>query len=312
MHKVAVVILLASAGAASADSKPSVTLGTPTATIGSADPKAVTAVMKAASSSFVACYKETHTNIRGTATAKFKLAIDGKVTSVAVTGFVSTESAPIHNCIAAAIKTLTFASPKDGEVVEITFPLKFDPGEESGLGDADIYGGIIGNEAGEMNGGFGYGRSGFGPAGGTGWNMIGTIGTGRYGTIGHGNLGNTVSTVTLGQPTVKGDLDKAIIRRYIKRNIQKIAFCYERELITSPKLQGTVMAVFTIGADGKVSASTGSGVDKVGGCVAQVIQRIEFPKPKGASIVDVTYPFMFKEPPPANKPAAKKPPAKKP
>jgi len=55
----------------------------------------------------------------------------------------------------------------------------------SGFDDTNIYGGLLGNEAGEMNGGFGYGRSGFGPGGGgTGW---GTIGTGRYGTIGHGS-----------------------------------------------------------------------------------------------------------------------------
>ena len=88
-----------------------------------------------------------------------------------------------------------------------------------------------------MNGGFGFGRSGFGPGGGgTGW---GTIGTGRYGTIGHGSgtgsgygvgggrggmRGRTsaVPTVSIGQPNAQGDLDKAIIRRYIKRNIQKI------------------------------------------------------------------------------------------
>ena len=55
----------------------------------------------------------------------------------------------------------------------------------SGFDDSNIYGGLLGNEAGEMNGGFGFGRSGFGPGGGgTGW---GTIGTGRYGTIGHGS-----------------------------------------------------------------------------------------------------------------------------
>jgi hypothetical protein len=32
--------------------------------------------------------------------------------------------------------------------------------------EGDIYGGLLGNEVGEMNGGFGFGRSGFGPGGG--------------------------------------------------------------------------------------------------------------------------------------------------
>src|SRR5262249_41623740 len=50
----------------------------------------------------------------------------------------------------------------------------------SGFDDTNIYGGLLGNEAGEMNGGFGFGRSGFGPGGGgTGW---GTIRTGPYRT----------------------------------------------------------------------------------------------------------------------------------
>jgi len=49
-------------------------------------------------------------------------------------------------------------------------------------GDGEM-GGLLGNEPGEMSGGFGYGRAGFGPGGNTGY---GTIGTGRYGTIGHG------------------------------------------------------------------------------------------------------------------------------
>ena len=55
----------------------------------------------------------------------------------------------------------------------------------SGVDDRDVYGGLIGNEVGEMAGGWGYGLAGVGPGGGgTGW---GTIGTGRYGLIGHGS-----------------------------------------------------------------------------------------------------------------------------
>jgi pSer/pThr/pTyr-binding forkhead associated (FHA) protein len=180
----------------------------------------------------------------------------------------------------------------------------------SGFDDGNIYGGLLGNEAGEMNGGFGFGRSGFGPGGGgTGW---GTIGTGRYGTIGHGSgtgsgygVGGgrggmrgrsaAVPTVAIGQPNAQGDLDKAIIRRYIKRNQQKIQYCYEKELLAKPNLSGTVMTNFLITPNGNVSSSSGSGVDpNVASCVADVIRNIEFPKPKGGGNVQVNYPFIFR------------------
>lgn len=180
----------------------------------------------------------------------------------------------------------------------------------SGFDDVDVFGGLLGNEAGEMNGGFGFGRSGFGPGGGgTGW---GTIGTGRYGTIGHGSgtgsgygvgggrgggRGHTASvpTVSIGQPDSVGDLDKAIIRRYIKRNEAKITNCYERVLLAKPGLSGTVMTQFFISPNGTVASASGKGVDgDVANCVAGVIKNIEFPKPKGGGGVQVNYPFNFR------------------
>ena len=180
----------------------------------------------------------------------------------------------------------------------------------SGPDDSDIMGGLLGNEAGEMQGGFGFGRSGFGPGGGgTGW---GTIGTGRYGTIGHGNGTGTgygsgsgrggmrgrtaaVPTVSIGQPNASGDLDKAIIRRYIKRHMNEFSYCYEKQLQVKPQLAGTVSTQFFITPNGNVATSTANGVDpEVSRCVADVIHAIEFPKPKGGGGVSVTYPFTFR------------------
>ncbi|MCW5802690.1 MAG: AgmX/PglI C-terminal domain-containing protein [Deltaproteobacteria bacterium] len=180
----------------------------------------------------------------------------------------------------------------------------------SGFDDSNVYGGLLGNEPGEMNGGFGYGRSGFGPGGGgTGW---GTIGTGRYGTIGHGSgtgsgygVGSgrggmkgrqaAVPTVAIGSPTSTGDLDKAIIRRYIKRNLPKISYCYEKELLARPTLSGVVSTQFMISGNGSVTASSGTGVDPaVASCVASVISSIQFPQPKGGGNVQVNYPFTFR------------------
>jgi hypothetical protein len=181
----------------------------------------------------------------------------------------------------------------------------------SGFDDATIYGGLIGQEAGEMKGGFGYGRWGFGPgAGGKGW---GTIGLGDYGTIGHGDhagdgygpgTGNGpgfhkhvagVPGPTIGRPITTGDgLDKAIIRRYIMRNLEKISYCYDKELLAKPGIEGAVKVAFFISPTGSVTTSQGAGFDgEVASCVATVVQGIEFPRPTDGAGVQVNYPFNF-------------------
>ena len=180
----------------------------------------------------------------------------------------------------------------------------------SGLDDVNVYGGLLGEEAGEMQGGFGFGRSGFGQGGGgTGY---GTIGTGRYGTIGHGSgtgsgynaggggggmRGRTakVPTVNIGNPTATGNLDKAIIRRYIRRKLPRIKHCYQRELVVKKDIKGTVVTSFQISPSGSVLGSTAKGVDpQVSDCVASVIKSIQFPKPSGGGLVQVRYPFHFR------------------
>ena len=101
--------------------------------------------------------------------------------------------------------------------------------------------------------------------------------------------------VRIGAPDTEGALDKAIIRRYIKRTIAKISFCYEKALLDKPTLQGTVTTTFVIGPRGLVTSAAGEGVDPaVAACVVGVIKLIEFPKPKGGASVNVRYPFTFR------------------
>jgi hypothetical protein len=170
----------------------------------------------------------------------------------------------------------------------------------SGFDDTNIYGGLLGNESDPDATGIGLGNTGTGSGGGgTG---EGTIGTGRYGTIGHDSgtgsgygVGKaSIPKVKLGTATSDAGLDKAIIRRYVKRNIPRIRYCYEKALLNDPKLAGKLVASFTIGADGKVTSSTAAGVHAdVESCVAAVFQAIEFPKPKGGGSINVSYPFTF-------------------
>jgi len=173
----------------------------------------------------------------------------------------------------------------------------------SGFDDQDIYGGLTAQEAGEMQSGFGSGTSsGYG------------VGGGRAGRRG------PVPTLAVGQPSANGDLDKAIIRRYIKRNLQKIQYCYEKELLAKPTLEGTVMTQFLIKPDGTVGKTSGTGVDpEVAKCVTNVIKGIEFPKPQNGGNVQVNYPFTFRPagnsaatPPTPSAPPAPEPPKPEP
>jgi hypothetical protein len=114
-------------------------------------------------------------------------------------------------------------------------------------------------------------------------------------TSGPGVYDGAMPYVGIGQPSVAGDYDKAIIRRYIKRNIQKIQYCYEKQLLVAPGLQGVVAVSFNILPNGTTAGSRGSGVDpQVSACVASVVSGIEFPKPKGGGLVRVQYPFTFR------------------
>lgn len=180
----------------------------------------------------------------------------------------------------------------------------------SGLDDANVYGGLHGSEAGAAQGNFGFARAGGGPGGGgPGW---GTIGAGRYDTIGHGagptygfgdddGLGRgpgrrpIAPQVDIKDPITHGELDKSIIRRHIRQRLARFQHCYEKQLLATPNIAGTVETSFQISPQGTVLAATAHGVhDQVASCVADVIGNIQFPKPSGGGLVQVRYPFSFR------------------
>ena len=188
-------------------------------------------------------------------------------------------------------------------------------GKDSALGaDAqDALGGLLGDQIGDAYGVGGLGMAGTGRGGGgTG---AGTIGLGTLGTIGRGGGGgggagygrgqgrlggrrSRAPDVVPGQAIIRGSLDKEIIRRVIRRHINEIKYCYERELTTNPDLSGRVSIQFTISGQGQVIASVVQSSDMkspvVEQCIAQAVRRWLFPKPEGGGIVIVTYPFLLK------------------
>jgi hypothetical protein len=191
-------------------------------------------------------------------------------------------------------------------------------GRDSALGnDAEnVLGGLVGTQIGEAYGVGGLGLVGAG--GGGGGTGQGTIGLGNLGTIGRG--GGSGSGYGAGAGGLGGrrahapdvipgtayyvcatnkprcPLDKEVIRRVIRRHLNEVRFCYERELQAEPNLYGRVITQFTIGTGGQVLASAvqSSTMNRpaVEQCVAQAVRRWEFPKPE--SVVVVSYPFVFR------------------
>jgi len=107
--------------------------------------------------------------------------------------------------------------------------------------------------------------------------------------------GHRNPTVVLGQPNAQGDLDKPLIRRVVRDAQPKLLACYTGALARQPELAGTVQTQFAITPKGKVKLANAAGVDPaVAACIAGVIKKLEFPKPKGGGMVQVNYPLLLR------------------
>jgi Ca-activated chloride channel family protein len=114
-----------------------------------------------------------------------------------------------------------------------------------------------------------------------------------YGVMG-ARVAAPIVEVRIAQPMVSGNLDAAIVRRYIKRHLAKFTYCYEKRLLAKPALEGTITTKFVIGATGAVMAAEATGMDaEVSSCVASVLKAIEFPAAKDGGTIQVNYPFNF-------------------
>jgi hypothetical protein len=157
--------------------------------------------------------------------------------------------------------------------------------------------------SGEGAGTFGWGPMGFGPGGGN--PNGGTLKVGddvRYRGPG-GPTGDRVGLrarepggpeAKIGKPTVvTGGLDKATIRRYIKRKLPQIQYAYEKSLRLERDLSGTVTVTFVIGDNGAVLQASAEGVDngELIAMIEDIFSSIQFPRPAGGGIARVVYPL---------------------
>lgn len=135
---------------------------------------------------------------------------------------------------------------------------------------------------------------------GSGGRCIGPNCTGEgFGTQGgvwkkkaEGNIGIAIDDVI-----TMGSLDRSLIDEVIKRNMNRIRYCYQRELAKNASLAGKISMKFTIAGDGSVSSSSvkssSMGNASVESCLQKTFMQLDFPKPRGGGIVIVSYPFMF-------------------
>ncbi|HEY4392923.1 MAG TPA: AgmX/PglI C-terminal domain-containing protein [Polyangia bacterium] len=187
-------------------------------------------------------------------------------------------------------------------------------GPAMGSDAADVLGHLVGTTIGEAYGLGGISLIGSGSGGGgEGEHTIGGGGplgtTGRFGGNGGprygwgpgvGGLGTRHAGVpeTLpGIANVRGNLDKEIIRRIVRRNINQVRYCYQNALVRRPSLQGRLVTQFTIAPTGRVLAAVvqSSTLKEVSveACVVNAIKRWEFPTPNGGGLAMVSYPFTF-------------------
>ncbi|MBL9020237.1 MAG: energy transducer TonB [Myxococcales bacterium] len=185
-----------------------------------------------------------------------------------------------------------------------------DPDAGGEIADPDA-----GGEAEGTMGGLGVRGTGAG-GGGTGSGTIGIGTAGRLGAgggtgqgygAGAGKPGGVVGTgspgrrpppppMQWGMPTVKGELDRDIVRRVFRRHSNELRYCYEKQLALAPKLRGLLVIKLVIDAEGKVTSASASGVHKeVEACAAARARTWLFPKPK-SGVVSVTHPVTFSPP----------------
>ena len=166
-------------------------------------------------------------------------------------------------------------------------------------------GGIFGAQ-GVPYGTGGLGTRGSGLGGGGTAEGLGGLGTTGYvsGASGYGSGGGNSGLkgasvgAAPGDPMVTGALDRELIVEVVKRHMNQIRYCYQRELTKDPALTGKLVIDFVISAEGTVSQSkvksSTMGNEAVEQCVVGRFARMAFPKPEGGGIVSVSYSFVFK------------------
>ncbi len=139
----------------------------------------------------------------------------------------------------------------------------------------------------------------------------GSVGLGGLGTKGYGSgasgygsgggyFGRKASRgigTASGSPIILGSIDRSSIEKVIKRHLNQIRYCYQRELQKDPDLAGKITVKFVIAPDGSVSSAevaTSTVANPIlEKCVTRRFLKMKFEPPAGGGIVIVRYPIVF-------------------
>lgn len=200
-------------------------------------------------------------------TATAQIALSWEVSAQGQPGTVQA-SAPdgsqawFADCLKSATQAAKFATAAGA--TKVTWTLTFSPVSQDPMSLG--YGGLIGARPTSEGGG---------PTG--------------DGQVGDGQVG--------GDPIILGALDKSLIDEVIRRQMNRIRYCYQRVLTKKPTLAGKLVEKFVISKDGTVASAqtktTTLNDTEVESCISGVFMNMQFPEPKGGGIVIVSYPFVF-------------------
>ena len=120
-------------------------------------------------------------------------------------------------------------------------------------------------------------------------------------SFGGRGLSSKTNTSTSYQKTstkILGAVDPELIRKLLREYIPHFRHCYQKELKTNPKLNGIFDLDFQITSKGrgarlKILNSKTAFTSKGLNCLTRVINRIQFPRPRGGGTVDVVQPLNF-------------------
>ncbi len=115
------------------------------------------------------------------------------------------------------------------------------------------------------------------------------------------NFGAATSDIEIGseyKESIQGGLDKESVRRAIAAHRKEFRTCYEKALLTMPKISGRIVYKWQINANGPVdwikTMKKTVRSQKLVNCVQSVIQKIVFPQAPNKQPTLVIYPFEFK------------------
>lgn len=103
-------------------------------------------------------------------------------------------------------------------------------------------------------------------------------------------VGIATPRVVVDVGAVAGDLDAAVVRRLLRREVARYAACFTQRVAVDPAVAGGVVEVaFAIQPAGSVASPHADGVDpQVARCVASAVAAVAFPAPRDGNQVQVT------------------------